>query len=175
MKGLTLLEVLVAVMVFVIIALGLSSAIVAGKSALSVSDIPTQLRQNVLFALMPMVRELRQSAPAKITNIAEGAASNSITFSIPRDNDVPPDGIALDSIGNITWGPAITYARNGAGQLIRTCDGVTSVIAPNVATLLFSRPVGLDALVQIDIIVQKTDARGNVYQDAEQAIVKMRN
>jgi hypothetical protein len=172
MKGLTIFEVLVSILVFSIIAVGLSSAVVAGKSALFVSDIPTQLRQNVLFAIMPMARELRQTAPAKI-NLGEGASSNSVTFKIPYDNNA--DGVVVDSIGNIEWGQDIIYARNGLGQLTRTSGGTTVVIAPNIATLQFSRPVAEDALIQIDITVQKADSQGNLYQDVEQAIVKMRN
>ena len=172
MKGLTIFEVLVAVLVFSIIAMALGYAVVAGKSALLISDLPTQLRQNVLFAIMPMVRELRQTAPAKI-NLGEGASSNSVTFKIPHDNNA--DGVVVDNIGNIEWGGNITYARNGAGQLTRTSGVVTSVIAPNIATLQFSRPTGEDALIQIDLIVQKADALGRLYQDTEQAIVKMRN
>ena len=172
MKGLTIFEVLVSVLIFSIIAMGLGLAVVAGKSALLISDIPTQLRQNVLFALMPMVRELRQTAPAKI-NLGEGASSNSITFKIPHDNNA--DGVVVDNIGNIEWGQNITYARNGAGQLTRTSGVTTLVIAPNIATLQFSRPVGQDALIQIDITVSKADAQGRLYQDTEQAVVKMRN
>ena len=172
MKGLTIFEVLIAILIFAIIAVGLGFAVVAGKNALFVSDIPTQLRQDVLFAIMPMVRELRQTAPAKIS-LGEGASSNSITFKIPHDNN--GDGVVVDNIGNIEWGGNITYARNAGGQLTRTFGGVTSLIAPNISTLQFSRPTGEDALIQIDLIVQKTDARGRLYQDTEQAIVKMRN
>ena len=172
MKGLTVFEVLISILIFSIIALGLSSAVVAGKNALLVSDIPTQLRQNLLFALTPMVRELRQTAPAKI-NLGEGASSNSITLKIPHDNN--SDGVVVDNAGNIEWSGNITYARNGAGQLTRTYAGVTSVVAPNIATLQFSRPVGEDALMQIDITVQKADAQGTLYQDTDQAVIKMRN
>ena len=172
MKGLTIFEVLVSVLIFSIIAMGLGSAVVAGKRALFVSDIPTQLRQNVLFAIMPMTRALRQTAPAKI-NLTEGASSNSITFKVPHDNN--SDGVVVDNIGNIEWGQDITYARNGLGQLTRTQGNLISVIAPNIATLQFSRPVADDALIQIDITVQKADGQGRLYQDAEQAIVKMRN
>ena len=158
--------------IFSIIAMGLGYAVVAGKSALLVSDIPTQLRQNVLFALMPMVRELRQTASAEI-NLAEGASSNSIIFKMPYDNNA--DGVVVDNIGNVEWGQDITYARDGLGQLTRTSGGITAVIAPNIATLQFSRPVGQDELIQIDITVAKADGLGNLYQDAEQMIVKMRN
>ncbi|MCX5694565.1 MAG: prepilin-type N-terminal cleavage/methylation domain-containing protein [Candidatus Omnitrophica bacterium] len=166
MKGLTLFEVLVALLIFSVIAMGLGYAVVAGKNALFVSDIPTQLRQNVLFALLPMERELRQTAPKKIIGLEEGASSNSITFPIPRYND---------NTGVIDWGQNITYSCNGLGQLTRTSNGVTSVIAPNIATLTFSRPSGEETLIQIDITVQKADGKGNLYQDAEQAIIKMRS
>jgi len=172
MKGLTVFEVLVSILIFSIIAMGLGYAVIAGKSALLVSDIPTQLRGNVLFALMPMVRELRQTAPAKI-NLGEGASANSVTFKIPHDNNA--DGVVVDNVGNIEWGQNITYACNGLGQLTRTSGGVTAVIAPNITTLQFSRPTGEDALVQIDITVAKADGQGRLYQDTEQAILKMRN
>jgi hypothetical protein len=172
MKGLTIFEVLISVLVFSIIALALSYAVVVGKSALLASDISTQLRQNVLFSIMSLMRELRQTAPAK-TSLTEGASSNAITFKIPHDND--SDGDVVDGIGNIEWGQDITYALNNLGQLIRTRGGVTSVIAPNISTLQFSRLSGEDALLQIEIVAQKKDSRGDLYQDVEQAIVKMRN
>jgi hypothetical protein len=165
MKGLTLFEVLVSLLIFTIIATGLGYAVVAGKSALFVSDIPTQLRENVLFALMPMTRELRQTASSKI-NLGEGTSANTVTFKIPRYNA---------STATLVWGQDITYARNGSGQLSRTSAGVTKVIAPNIATLTFSRPVGEDALIQIDITVAKADGQGNLYQDVERQIVRMRN
>jgi prepilin-type N-terminal cleavage/methylation domain-containing protein len=174
MKGLTLFEVLIAVLIFSIIALGLGSAIVAGKSALFVSDIPTQLRQNLLFALFTMAHELRETAPSKM-NLTEGASGNSVTFKIPHDNSAPPDGIVVDSIGNIEWGSNITYARNGLGQLVRTSGASTLVVAPNISAIQFSRPVGEDAIIQIDITAQKADGRGVIYQDTEQMVVKMRN
>lgn len=173
-KGLTLIEVLVALVIFSIIAMGIGYAVVAGKSALFVSDIPTQLRQDVLFALLPMVRELRQTAPARI-NLMEGATSSSVTFKIPHDNSLPPDGVPVDTIGNIEWGQDITYARDGAGQLIRTYAGTTKVVASHITALQFSRPAGNDAIIQIDVTVQKAGGQGNLYQDTEQAIVKMRN
>jgi prepilin-type N-terminal cleavage/methylation domain-containing protein len=172
MKGLTIVEVLVAIVVFSIVALALGYAVVVGKSALLSSDIPTQLRQNVIFSIMSMAHELRQTAPAK-TNITEGTSSSAITFKIPYDSD--SDGDVVDKIGNVEWGQDITYALDGSGQLRRTYAGTTSVIAPNISSLEFSRPAGQDEILQIDIIVQKKDGQGKVYQDAEQAIIKMRN
>jgi len=168
MKGLTILEVLVAVLIFSIIAMGLGYAVVAGKSALLISDIPTQLRGNVLFAIMSMARELRQTAPDK-TNLMAEESSNSIIFKIPRYNIVT---------GNIDWSNDIKYECNGAGQLTRTSGGTTSIIVPNIVTPdglpMFSRKDVKNSLMIIDVHVQKADSQAN-YTDREQAIIKMRN
>ena len=163
-----------ALVIFSVIAMGFGYAVVAGKSSLLVSDIPTKLRQDVLFALLPMVKELRQSAPSKVS-VTEGTSSNTITFKIPHDDDTPPDGVPVDTIGNVEWGPDITYARDGVGRLIRTYSGVSSVVASNITSLQFTRPAGNDAIIQIDITAARADGQGTLYQDAEQVIVKMRN
>ena len=172
MKGFTIVESLISGLILSVIMIALGFTMVVGKGVLFTSDIPTQLRQNILFALTSMTRELRQTAPAK-TNLGAGASSNSIVFKIPHDNN--GDGTVVDSLGNIEWSNDITYARNGAGQLTRISGGVTSIIAPNISTLQFSRPVGEDSIIQIDITARKTDPLGRVLQDAEQAILKMRN
>ena len=163
-----------ALIIFSVIAMGFGYAVVAGKNSLFVSDIPTKLRQDLLFALLPMVRELRQTAPAKLS-LTEGSTSNTITFKIPRDDDTPADGVPVDTIGNIEWSTDITYARDGAGRLIRSQNGVSAVVSSNIAALQFSRPTGEDAIIQIDLTAAKADGQGALYQDTEQAIVKMRN
>jgi len=173
MKGLTLFEVLVALLIFSIIAMGLGYAVVAGKSALFASDIPTQLRGNVLFAIMQMSRELRQAVPSATVPNAE-ESSNSVTFRVARYNE---------TTGAIDLQP-ITYQCVGCssivpGQLTRTSGGITSVIAPNIVTPsglpIFSREDIDNDLIIIDINAQKADGQGRLYQDTEQAIVKMRN
>jgi hypothetical protein len=151
------------------IAIGLT--VVAGKNSLFTSDTPTQLRQNILFSIMTMSRELRQTSPSR-TNLAEGASANSITFQVPFDNNA--DGIVVDSVGNIEWGSNITYSLDGSNQLIRTQSGVSSVIAPNIVVLQFSRQAGENRIIQIDITAQNISSAGN-WQDQEQAILKMRN
>jgi prepilin-type N-terminal cleavage/methylation domain-containing protein len=171
MRGLTLVEILVAILIFSIIMIAIGLTVVAGKNALFTSDTPTQLRQNLLFSIMSMSRELRETTPSK-TNLAEGASSNSITFQVPFDNNA--DGLIVDAVGNIEWSSNITYSLNGTGQLIRTQEGATSIISPNIATLQLSRPVGRDKIIQIDIAAQKVNSTGN-WQDSEQAILKMRN
>lgn len=158
-------------LIFSIITVALGLAVVAGKNALFTNDIPTQLRQNLLFAIVSMDRELHQTAPSK-TNIGASSSSNSITFQIPHDNNA--DGLTVDTAGNTEWGTNITYARNGSNQLTHTQAGVTSIISSNISALQFSRPTGQDNILQIDITAQGSNSTGN-WQDAEQAIIKMRN
>jgi len=171
MKGLTILETLVSILIFAIVAVALGLAVVAGKNSLFTNDIPTQLRQNLLFAILTMNQELRQTAPAK-TNLGANLSRNTITFQIPNDNN--GDGSVVDTIGNIEWGTNITYARNNANALTRTQGGITSVISSNISALQFTRPAGEDNILQIDITAQRANTTGN-WQDTEQAIIKMRN
>jgi len=171
MKGFTVFETLISILIFSIITLALGMAVVVGKNSLFSSDVPTQLRQDVLFAILSMNRELRQTTPSK-TNIGANSSSSSIAFQIPHDNN--GDGQVVDSFGNIEWGTNIVYALNGANQLTRTQAGTTSTISSNISALQFTRPAGKDNIMQIDITAQKANNTGN-WQDTEQAIIKMRN
>ena len=171
MRGFTILETLISTLIFSIIVIALGLGIIAGKNSLFTSDVPTQLRQNVLFAVVSMSRELRQTTPSK-TNIGSSTSSSSISFQIPHDNN--SDSSLVDTLGNIEWGSSITYARNGANQIIRTQNGASSILSANISTLLFTRPAGEDNIIQIDITSSKTHNSRN-WQDSEQAIIKMRN
>ncbi len=190
MKGFTVFEILVAILIFSFVAMGLSSAVVIGKSALMVSDTPTQLRQNVLFAIMALSRDLRQ-ADLSTVDLKVGESSNSITFQIPRYNNIINKGTR-------DLGQAIKYeckwcSDTVSGQLTRTSGGKTLVIVPNIVLplvappsepiFLFSRKSltwslkGVDnvkSLIKIDINARKAGAQ-KIYYDREQAIVKMRN
>jgi len=173
MRGFTVFETLISILIFSIITLALGMAVVAGKNSLFTSDAPTQLRQDVLFAILSMSRELRQSASAQIINPQEGESSNSITFKIPRYNT---------TTGAIVWGQEIKYECNGCsstvpGQLTRKLEtGTPSVIAPNIilpgGKPLFDRKeIGL---INIDINAKKVVGQ-KYYEDEETAKVKMRN
>ncbi len=170
MRGFTVFETLISILIFSIITIALGLTVVAGKNALFTNDIPTQLRQNLLFAITSMDRELRQTAPAK-TNLGANSSSSSIRFQIPNDNN--GDGLTVDTAGNTEWGTLINYALNG-NLLTRTQAGVTSIISSDISALQFTRPAGKDNILQIDITAQGSNNTGN-WQDSEQAIIKMRN
>jgi len=169
MRGFTLLETLIAILIFSVIVVAMGMTVVAGQRSLFTTDVPTQLRQSILFSLITMSKELRQTAPSK-TNLASGTSSNTITFQIPHDNDA--DGSTVDIDGTIEWGNSITYTLNG-NQIIRTQNGVNKILGSNISGLLFTRPSGNNT-IQLDITAQAQNNTGN-WTDTEQAIITMRN
>ena len=170
MKGFTLTEVLVAIAIMTIILAGVFMAMSVGQRSFFTADVETDLREQITRAIMTMDGEISQTKTTR-TNLDIGEISNSITFSIPNDNN--GDGSVVDAMGSIEWSANITYSRNALNQLIRTFGGVSKVIANNIVSLQFQRTQ--DRLIQVDISTQKTSNLGRIIQDIEQAVIKMRN
>ena len=135
-------------------------------------DVNIQVRQEIARALITMGKELKSTRPSK-TNIASGASSNSITFNVPKD--LNGDGNIIDSSGKIEWSPNITYSLNGSNQIVRVASGNTSIIANKISSLLFSRPVGKDSNIEIDITASAISQKGQAVQDTDTSIILMRN
>ena len=92
---------------------------------------------------------------------------------MPNDND--GDGDVLDASGNIEWSGNITYALNVNSQITRTASGVVSVLANNIVSLRFTRPVTPIDILQVDITSRKTSATRRQIQETGQIEIKMRN
>jgi len=173
MKGLTLTEMLIASTIFTLLALGTFQVMDIGRGAWFTGDTSVELRQEIIKAFSRMERELKETRPAQIT-LGSGTQAASLTFKTPQDNDA--NGTILDSLGNIEWSPNIVYALNGSGQITRTTTaGVTTILANNVITLLFTRPVTPLNILQIEIIVRKTSPTNKILQDSGIILIKMRN
>jgi type II secretory pathway component PulJ len=181
LTGFTLIEVIVALGIFFILASTAFVVMEAGTSSWFAGDIETGLRREIIKAIIPMERELKLTRASQ-TNLASGAASNSITFSIPQDNDA--DGTILDAQANIEWSSdadavapwTITYSLNGNNEIIRTTStGGVSVLARNIISLQFTRPISPVNILQVDISAQRQNRKGRVFNDVGQLIVKMRN
>ena len=171
-KGFTLLEMLVAVAIFLIAILALFAIMDMGRSSWFTGDTSAQLRQEVIRALTVMEKEIKETRPAQVS-LTAGANSASLKFKIPHDND--GNGTVLDASGNIEWSAEITYALNGAGEITRTSSGTTTILAHNIVNLQFVRPLSPVNILQIDIAARKSTVMGKVMQDLDRAIVKMRN
>jgi type II secretory pathway component PulJ len=180
-KGFTFVEVLVAVCIFFILVAMAFVLLDSGTSSWFAGDVETGLRREIVKAAMPMEKELKLTRAAQ-TNLASGTTSASITFSVPQDNDA--DGTILDSSANIEWSSdsdaaspwTITYSLNADNEIIRTTSaGSTSVLARNITSLQFTRPVSPANILQVDISAQAQDRKGRTFTDVGQLVIKMRN
>jgi prepilin-type N-terminal cleavage/methylation domain-containing protein len=172
MKGFTLIEIIFAVSIFLMLMIAVFAVMGVGRGAWFTGDMSVALRQEMLKTFMRMEQELKETRPSQI-NLPAGATSASLTFKVPKDNDL--DGTVLDSLARVEWSGNIVYALNGAKQITRTANAATTVLANNILSLQFSRPASPLNLLQVDITAQKKASTGRTTQDSEQILIKMRN
>jgi prepilin-type N-terminal cleavage/methylation domain-containing protein len=172
MKGFTLIEVIVALSIFTLMILAIFGMMDMGRSSWFTGNLAVEIRQEIIKPFMTMEKELRETASSQM-NLANGSNSGSITFRMPQDND--GDGDVLDALGNIEWSGDVTYALNANSQITRTVSGAVSVLANNIVSLRFTRPVTPVDILQIDITSRKTSALGRQMQETGQIKIKMRN
>lgn len=172
MKGFTLIEVMVVVGIFVFMILAIFGVMDLGRASWFTGGLAVEMRQEIIKPFMTMERELRETAPSQIS-LSSGTNSSSITFRAPQDTD--GDGDVLNASGNIEWSGNITYTLNASGQITRTASGVTSVLANNIITLRFTRPVTPIDILQVDITARRTSSLRRQIQDTGRIEIKMRN
>lgn len=172
MKGMTLVELLLSLSILVILMLGSFQIMDVGAKNWLTSDVSVQLRQEIVRSFSRMELDLKKTRPAQIS-LGSGASSTSLTFRVPQDNN--NDGTILDASGYIEWSSDIVYALDGSGQITRTSAGTTSVVARNITSLQFTRPISPADILQIDIVASKISDAGRTLQDSSQLKVRMRN
>ncbi|MGA2775638.1 MAG: prepilin-type N-terminal cleavage/methylation domain-containing protein [Candidatus Omnitrophota bacterium] len=170
MRAFTLIETLVSLLIFTVIAMGIFLVVSVAQRSWFTGDTAVEVRQQIIIALITINRELSETASAQ-TNLTAATPKSSITFRIPHDNN--GDGSVVDVSGNIEWSDPITYSCDASGNLTRTYEGVTSIMAHDISSLQFTNTQS--RLIQVDITAQKTDDTGKLTQDVEQAVIKMRN
>ena len=170
MKAFTLVETLVSILIFAIIAMSIFLVMSIGQRSWFTGDASMEVRQQIIIALTRMNSELAETTSSQ-TNLTANVPVTSITFKIPHDNN--GDGTVVDTLGNIEWSTPIIYSLNASNQLIRSYAGTTSVIGNDISSLQFTNTQS--RLIQVDITAQKTDNMGKLLQDTEQSIIKMRN
>mgnify|MGYP000860864176 CR=1 FL=1 len=171
-KSFTLPEILVAFSIFTLLTIGVFQVMSVGKNFWFTGDISMELRQEIIKTFMKMENELRKTRPAQIT-LGSGTSSSMLTFRIPNDNN--GNGTILDASGNVEWSNPITYALNDANQITRTTSGSTTILANNIISLQFTRPMTPLNLLQIDIVVGKKAATNRQLEDVGQIMITMRN
>jgi prepilin-type N-terminal cleavage/methylation domain-containing protein len=172
MKGFTLLEILVAVSIFTLLSLAIFAVMDLGRDSWFTGSAVTETHQEITKSFMIMEKEIRETRAAEI-DLTSGTSAPSITLKVPQDIDA--DGDVLDALGRIEWSGNITYALNASNQITRTASGATSVIANNIVSLQFTRPVASPDIVQVDVAARKTSFTGRQFQETGQIVIKMRN
>jgi prepilin-type N-terminal cleavage/methylation domain-containing protein len=170
MRGFTIIELLVVVLITAVIMTLLLLIMNVGQRSWFTGDVAIELRDQAVRAVTTMNKEISATRPSK-TDLTIGETDNSFTFYLPHDND--GDGSVVDSDGNIEWSAAVTYSLNALNQIIRSQEGVNSVLGTNIASLEFTRTS--DRIIQVDILVIKTPNMGERLEDVEQSVIKMRN
>lgn len=162
-RGLSLLEILVAVGIFSIIIVAAFGVLISGRRAFETGDVQIEVEQEARRAVDYMSKELRQASSVKITAPAEGASGSSVTFEVPYDVD--GDGDVINSLGGIEWSNdsggigTITYSL-ASGQALRNLSlGGQTVLANRISALTFNRPLGKD-IVEISLTAEKYALKG---------------
>jgi prepilin-type N-terminal cleavage/methylation domain-containing protein len=176
MKGLTLLEILVALSIFTLLILAIFGVMDMGRASWFTGSTVVDVHREIIKSFMTIEKELRNTRPAEIS-LTSGTSSASITFKIPQDieDDGVVDDDVLDASGGIEWSGDITYALNSSNQITRTASGVVSILANSIVSLQFTRPVASVDIIQIDITARKTSVMKRQFQETGQIIIKMRN
>lgn len=166
-KAFSLLEVLISVAIFLIIASAMFALLTSGRKAFDMGAAQIDVEQEARRALDYMSKELRQSSDSKINGVAKGANGNTIIFEIPYDID--NDGDVIDDLsGGIEWSNdaggigTITYTYMGVtNQITRSLSisGEQIVLASDISSLNFSRPLVADT-VAIAVTAEKYPFKG---------------
>ncbi len=156
-KGMSLMELMIAISVSTVIALTLFIAMRTAQVQMSTSDVSMAIETSGREGLYRMLQEIRESAPSRISITNSGAT---ITFNVPNPSSPVTAGYAVN------WpGYSIQYTRGGTGgnQLIRTnsTTNATSVIANDVTALSFTgSPSGSPSTVTVTMSMQKNLTNG---------------
>ncbi|MDP1853590.1 MAG: prepilin-type N-terminal cleavage/methylation domain-containing protein [Candidatus Omnitrophota bacterium] len=167
-NGFSLLEVLISLAIFLIIASVMFAFLTSGRKTFDMGAAQIDVEQEARRGLDYMSKELRQSSDGKISGVAKGASGNTIIFEIPYNVDNSVDGDVIDSFGAIEWSDdtgvnrigTITYSLVG-GQILRNLSftGEQIVLANDISSLNFSRPLAADT-VAINLTAEKYPFKG---------------
>ncbi len=168
-SGLSMVELMVAVIIFTIMAIGIYTILFVGQEFWLSSKTRVELQQEARRAMEKMINELRQAGDLSISDVpADGTWRNTITFKTPS-------GVAA---GALTWNAdSIQYSRGGVEgmQFLRTSAGVAQVIALDIQSLQFRRQVASPNILEISIQAQKATEKNKTINYTLNFNIRLRN
>ena len=165
-RGLTLLEMLVAVGVFSLLMLLVNTILDGGRKQVWVAENKMHLEESVREGLYRMALEVRETAPSRVAIGANGA---NLTFQIPAN---------VSNSGTITWSPPIVYQVGGNGsQLVRVDSATTqtTILANDVQTVNFATVGNPVTRVTFSVTAQQNTIDGRALTVTSTGEARLRN
>ena len=165
--GFTLVESVVTIAIFSLIAAGIYATMVAGDNSWNLNSIQIEVQQELRKAMSGMKDDLMQSGSTAINDVpADGTWYTSITF-------YRSDGV---SGGKILWNSDTTQFLLSGNQLQSIEGSTTKVIAQNIQSLQFRRLTSAPEMVEVTLQAQKSGLKGGgAVTDSLDFKVKLRN
>lgn len=180
-KGFTLMEVVIAMSVGIIGAMGGYALFANIQGTLAGNSAVVQAQQEARFIVERITRELRESNRDQVwPNPMPSGGSDYIAFLTPRDEN---GTFMVDGSGNPDWQRAILYRLEESNSLYRYqayisgTDETTEVISKNIEQLRFNRVNNDMITISVRTFSDRSGAIGNVarsYADIY-TMVKLRN
>ena len=150
----SLVECMVAMAIFLMIAGGIYTTVATSENSWSVNKVKIELQQELRKAMEWMINDLRQAGNTSITNVpADGTWYTTITFK---------DASSVTS-GTLQWAAnTVQFVRGGTGsvQLQRISGGVTKVLAQRMSSLQFRRQSTTSNILEVSMAAQSTSFKG---------------
>jgi prepilin-type N-terminal cleavage/methylation domain-containing protein len=166
MKGFSLIELMVVLLICTVATGTLLMSFSAGRSSWHESDTQIAIQQELRKAERSLIDDFRQSSTTQISIPSNGTSCTSATFNISQG--------ALSS-GAINWSSSpVSYSLNGT-QLIRTQGASTRVIANNITSLTFVRYGNSTKVVRMNLTSQRNTVSGRLLSASLASEADLRN
>lgn len=181
-KGFTLMEVVIAMSVGLIGAMGGYALFANIQGTVAGNSAVVQAQQEARFTVERIARELRESNPDNVwPNPMPDEGSDYITFLTPRNEDAT---FMVDGSGSPDWQRAILYRLEESNCLYRyqvylsgTSDESSETISKNVEQLRFNRVNNDMITIFIRTFTDRSGVIGKVARSYAElyTMVKLRN
>lgn len=168
--GFSMVELMVTMLIFTILAAGMYALSMVGDSSWHSNKARIELQQEMRKAMEALVLDLRETGGTSITNVpADGAWYSTITFKLPT-------GV---NSGSINWdGFSVQYSVI-SGQLRRiynvTPTPITRTICQNVQSIQFRRQLANPDILEVAMQAQKNSSKGLALSYALNFDIQLRN
>lgn len=190
-RGVSLVELLVVIAIFSLISAALIAVMGSAQTSWSTGSSQAMVTSGLRKALDRMSRELVASKSSEINwppvnPVGDDRWYPTLTFRVPEDRSVPPDGSVLDANGAITeWSDWIIYRsamiQRSIPSIVRDVQPAggpvasTEILATRIANLLFRRQNATPDVVEISMTAFSVTDAGHYMPRTMGTRIKLRN